>query len=193
MLVVASVVAASACASMQVHTYVPRGADLRTYHTYGWAPAGAFGTGDPRLDNNTLFIERLRSAVGQQLGRKNWRQVPAGDADLVIHFHARVDQRLKLTEPFELLDTRDQRDRGPQVYDAGTLLLDFVEPRSNTLVWRGWAEGTVDGVIDDQSWMNERIDAAVARILTTFPTNPVPASRSDRRPQPVPDRGRFPA
>jgi hypothetical protein len=55
------------------------------------------------------------------------------------------------------------------VYDAGTLVLDFVDARTNALVWRGWSEGNLDGVIDDQAWMEEHIDRAVARILDRLP------------------------
>lgn len=163
------VAAVAACAPMQVHTYVPPAADLRKYHTYAWAPAGTFDTGDPRLDNNTLFVERLQSAVERQLARKGWAPVAASEADLVIHFHARVDQRLDLADVRGSGHGPGAAQGGPLVYDAGTLLLDFVEPRSNTLVWRGWATGSVDGVIDNQAWMNEKLDAAVERILATFP------------------------
>lgn len=169
-LLLAGVVTLAGCAPMQVHTYVPRNAELRKFHTYAWAPAGAFETGDPRLDNNTLFLERLRGAVEQQLARKGLAPVVGADADVVIHFHARVDQRLDMShEPVPGL-SKDGAG-GPSVYDAGTLLLDFIDPRSNTVVWRGWAEGSVEGVIDNQAWMNERIDAAVARILATFPAS----------------------
>jgi hypothetical protein len=55
------------------------------------------------------------------------------------------------------------------VYDAGTLLIDLVDARTNRLVWRGWAEGSVDGVIDNQEWMEARIDEAVTRILERLP------------------------
>ena len=57
----------------------------------------------------------------------------------------------------------------PRVYDAGTLLLDFIDTRTHTLAWRGWAEGSFDGVIDDQQWMEETIDKAVERILARLP------------------------
>lgn len=160
---------AGACAPMQVHTYVPRGSDVRSFHTYAWAPAGAFDTGDPRLDDNTMFVDRLQSAVERQLARKGWATAVGGQADLVIHFHARVDQRLDLAEPSRPGRANEAGAGGPQVHDAGTLLLDFIEPRSNRLVWRGWAEGSIEGVIDNQAWMNEKIDGAVERILATFP------------------------
>ena len=168
-LILGALIAAVACAPLQVHTYMPRSADLTRYHTYAWAPAGAFETGDPRLDNNTLFIERLRSAVDRQLADKRWALAPANDADLVIHFHTRVDQRLDLRDAVIPESTSEDSGGGPLVYDAGTLLLDFFEPRTNMLVWRGWAEGSVEGVIDNQAIMNQKIDTAVARILATFP------------------------
>ena len=47
--------------------------------------------------------------------------------------------------------------------------IDFVDARTNTLVWRGWSEGNFDGVIDDQAWMEEQIDRAVIRILERLP------------------------
>jgi hypothetical protein len=161
--------ASAACAPMQVHTYMPRGADLQKYRTYAWAPPADFATGDPRLDNNTLFLERLKGAVERQLTRKGWLATDAATADVVIHFHARIDQRLDLTDTVERTRASEDSGGGPLVYDAGTLLLDFIERRSNTLVWRGWAEGSVDGVIDNQAWMNEKVDTAVERIFAAFP------------------------
>jgi Domain of unknown function (DUF4136) len=47
--------------------------------------------------------------------------------------------------------------------------LDLVDAPTDTLVWRGWAEGSIQGAIDDQTLMEERIDEAVARILARLP------------------------
>jgi hypothetical protein len=57
----------------------------------------------------------------------------------------------------------------PYVYDAGTLLLDLVDAKSNPLVWRAWAEGSIDGAIDNQDWMEARIDEAVGKIVARLP------------------------
>ena len=56
----------------------------------------------------------------------------------------------------------------PFVDEAGTLLLDFIDTRTNRLAWRGWAEGGFDGAIDNQDWMEARIDDAVAKIWRGF-------------------------
>jgi hypothetical protein len=48
-------------------------------------------------------------------------------------------------------------------------MLDFTDRRTNQLAWRGWAERSFDGVIDDQKWMEATIDKTVARILARLP------------------------
>jgi uncharacterized protein DUF4136 len=55
------------------------------------------------------------------------------------------------------------------VYEAGSLLIDFVDTASDTLVWRGWVDGNIDDAIDDQEWMERKVDQAVAEILEDFP------------------------
>lgn len=54
-------------------------------------------------------------------------------------------------------------------YEAGTLVLDIVDARTNRVIWRGWAERGMDGVIDNQEWMEEEIDEVVTRILERLP------------------------
>jgi len=37
------------------------------------------------------------------------------------------------------------------------------------LLWRGWVEANVDGVVGNQHWMEAQIDEAVARIFDRLP------------------------
>jgi len=88
-----------------------------------------------------------------------------------VHIHARVEQRLD-SATFDGTGHRcDSEDCQSQVYDVGTLLIDFIDRRTNTLAWRGWAEGSLDGVIDDQRWMEKVIDDAVVKIFARLPRN----------------------
>jgi hypothetical protein len=57
----------------------------------------------------------------------------------------------------------------PFIYDKGTLFVDLVDPHTHKVIWRGWAEGSIDGVIDHQAWLESRIDDAVAAILARLP------------------------
>jgi Domain of unknown function (DUF4136) len=176
--VMAGSIAIAGCASMQVGSYLERNADLGRLQSYAWDDAEPGPTGDARLDNNEIFQARVESSVDEQLQRHGLRQV-AANPDVLVHYHVSVTQKV---------DVRTiDRDYGycpdcePFVYDAGTLFIDLVDPRSKRIVWRGWAESAVDGVIDDQEWLNERVDEAVARILQRLPIRqklPMPNSRN---------------
>ena len=104
----------------------------------------------------------------------SWRRVdfektgPA-TADVLLHIHARMEQRLD-TAAFDPIDGHCINDDcRPEVYDAGTLMVDFMDRRTNRLAWRGWAERSFDGVIENQEWMEATIDKTVARILARLP------------------------
>lgn len=157
----------AACASLRVNSYMRSGIDFHQYHVYRWASAEQFDTGDPRLDNNRIFLDRLRSSIDRRLAARGLEASTSERQDLVLHVHMRIKQQLDLT-------TTDARfgpcvGCGPTVFEAGTLVIDFVDARSGILVWRGWSEGSLDGVIDNQQWLESRLDDAVSRITSRLP------------------------
>jgi Domain of unknown function (DUF4136) len=152
----------SGCASIEVRSFTERGTDFSRYHTYNWAADGQQPTGDPRLDNNPFFQARVQADVDEQLSKRGFEKVTSGTPDLVLRYYAKVDQRLEVSNAYCV-------DCKPSVYDAGTLLIDLVDARSNNLVWRGWAEGSIDGAIDNQLWLEEKVDEAVRLILERLP------------------------
>lgn len=164
-----AVLTLSGCALRSVESYAQRGADLQAYHTYSWGPGDALSTGDPRLDNNELFDKRVRTGVEKELARKGLEKATSGMPDLLVHYHASVTQKIDtsaLDRGYRYCADADCR---AYVYDAGTLFIDLIDARANELVWRGWAEGSVDGAIDNQELMETQIDEAVARILQKLP------------------------
>ncbi len=60
----AALLLSAGCASVTVGSFAERGADLGQYHTYAWAPGDGVTTGDPRLDNNRFFEDRVRAVFG---------------------------------------------------------------------------------------------------------------------------------
>jgi hypothetical protein len=159
--------ALTGCASSEVNSYIARGVDLRAPQTYNWALPDARSTGDPRLDNNRFFQEHVQAAVEAQLADRGFEKTDS--PDLIVRYHASVTQDIANPEAEE----RDNcEEYWPEVYDQGTLSIDLVDARTDRLVWRGWAKGSIDGVIDDQEWMERRIDEAVSRIMRSLPRNP---------------------
>lgn len=162
-----SALALMGCATMNLSSHAERGLDFAQYRTYDWGPADALPIGNPRLDNNPFFHQRVQADVEKQLATMGFEETTSGTPDLLIHYHASINQRLDVSGADRKYGYCD--DCKPYVYDAGTLLLDFVDARTNKLVWRGWAERSMDGVIDNQEWMEEEIDEVVTRILERFP------------------------
>jgi uncharacterized protein DUF4136 len=162
--------ALTGCASMNVSSLLERENSFPRYRTYNWAPPEALETGDPRLDNNPFFHERIQADVEKQLAARGFEKTASGVPDLLIHYRASVRQRVDVNgvDPESAYCKNEDACR-PYAYEAGTLLIDLVDTRTDKLVWRGWAEDSVDGVIDNQRLMEEKIDKAVTRILQRLP------------------------
>lgn len=166
-LAAAAVLSMAACgAATRVNASLERGMNFTQYKSYMWAADDRFNTGDPRLDNNRFFQNRLRGRVDQVMRARGFEQTSAATAELVIHYHANITQQMDvnaLDAKYGYCETCHS-----SIYDAGTITLDMVDARSNTLVWRGWSEGSLDG-IDSQALIEARLDEAVTKILQKLP------------------------
>ncbi len=54
-------------------------------------------------------------------------------------------------------------------FDQGTLVVDVVDVRTSNVIWRGWAQDTMTGVIDDQQRLEEQVTKNVARMMARLP------------------------
>jgi hypothetical protein len=163
-----SVLSLTACATtMSVSSHVARGVDFARYRTYDWGPADDLPAGDPRLDRNPFYQDRLQGAVEKQLAARGFERSVSGTPDLLVHYHASIDQRLDVHD----MDRRyghcvtDDCQSDVTSYEAGTLVLDIVDTRTNDVIWRGWAQDSVEGVLDNQDKMARQIREAVERML----------------------------
>ncbi len=161
--------ALNACASLKVNSFLERGADLNQYRTYAWGPADTWSTGDPRLDNNTVFANRVRSQVEKHLTAKGLEATTSALPDVFVHYHLNMSQRLDVRTLDGNPTTAEDSGNRAYIYDAGTLMVELIDARSARVVWRGWAEGSFDGMIDNQALLEARVDEAVQKILQRLP------------------------
>ena len=166
-----SLLAWTACATMNVSSHVQRGLDLTQYRTYDWGPADALPTGDPRLDQDPYFQDHVQGAFEKQMAARGFARAGAQGPDLLIHYHASITQRIdvnRLDQAYGYCYEGDCRVRVIE-YEAGTLVLDVVDARTNSVIWRGWAQHNVAGVLGDRDKMARKIDEAVRRMLERLP------------------------
>src|SRR5688572_17790364 len=171
--------AAGCLALMPVSSHVERSVEFARYRTYDWAPADALPLTDERLRANPFFIDEMHGAIDVELNRRGLVRATAERADLLVHYHAAVTERLEGgTRPGRVQDClADGCTLEVTSYDAGTLVIDFVDASTNRLVWRGWAEHRLEDMLGDPGEVRKRVQSGVRRIFATLPLTVIATSR----------------
>jgi hypothetical protein len=166
--------AAAACeAPPATGQYSDPAADFSRYSSFGWGESDLLPTGDARLDNNPFFNSSVRAALEQQLTAKGLRRTEAQDADLVVHYHVSISERMDVAAIDRRYSNCAEEGCEPEVIvsDEGTLMFDFVDARSQRLVWRGWIRGYVPpGILGDQAALDLAIRESVPLVLQNYPS-----------------------
>jgi hypothetical protein len=172
--VVAATIAAG-CATMNVSSHVERGMDFSQFGTFDWGPADALPTGDPRLDNNPFFRDYLTGAVERELAGRGYRLASDSGPHLLMHFHANVSQRFEVhgMEPSNYPNCYPNCEPAVAEYEDGTIVIDAVDAATGNVVWRGWAQDNVRGLLDDQDAMQRHIERSVRKMFERFPRGPL--------------------
>jgi hypothetical protein len=161
--------AIAACAPLSVSSYIHPAADFSRYQTYDWGARDALPTGDPRLDNNPFFDSQVRASVERELAGKGYRRVPERP-DLILHYHASVQQKVDVYRVDA--EAGYGSESAALQYEEGTLVIDVADATSRQIIWRGWGQSDVEGVINDQSRMEKRVAEVVQKILARLPARP---------------------
>jgi Domain of unknown function (DUF4136) len=171
LILVVSAIAGGCAATMTVSSHVDRQMNFAEYRTYDWGPADALPKGDPRLDRNPFFKDHVQGAVERQLALRGLQLSSSGTADLLIHYHAHVAERIDVSKADRAYGFCRVADCPPEPiwYEAGTLVLDFMDARTNKLVWRAWAQNSVQDMLRDRDKMAKTIDRAVSLMLQQLP------------------------
>ena len=171
-MVTVAALAVTGCATMNVSSHVEQGLDFSQYHTYGWGPADALPTRDARLDGDPFFHDHMQGAVDKSLQSRGLTLLTSsGPADLLLHYHASVTERLQANRLEQAYGacTPESCPGGVTEYEAGTIVLDVVDARTNRVIWRAWAQEDLKRLIDDHDRMAKQIDAAVTRMMRRLP------------------------
>ena len=164
----------AACSSVHVTTDFDPGADFAALETWAWLARKAQATGDPHMDS-TLLHERIRGAVEAQLAERGYGKTASGRADFLVAYHTAVERKMDVDTVYRGYGY------GPSVYgwgpghetvvyeyDQGTLLLDFLDPKTKRLLWRGSASAVVSESSTPEQ-RTRRINEAVSKLLDHFP------------------------
>ena len=120
------------------------------------------------LQRNTLVDNRIREALRRDLEARGFRYQPDGQADFVIAYYARERERAEVEPIGYGMPYRWRWGWGPGVwtryYTQGSVVVDFIEPAGNQLIWRGRVTDTVNGL--EQS--DKEIDKGAKALVKHF-------------------------
>lgn len=161
----------SACATMNVSSHMVGGLDFTQYHSWQWAPADALPATDARL-NNAFFQDHFQGAVERQFTTRGYTQTAAGGtSDLLVHYHANVSPKMAVNTGDPSYGACYDENCTVRVLEneVGTIVLDVIDARTNQLIWRGWAQTSIEGVLDQPERLDARIQKAVKGMFARFP------------------------
>jgi hypothetical protein len=145
------------CASIHTRSEVAPETNLGRYRTFGWLPP--FNGEEPL----TIVDQQVRGALRKQLMQKGLVEATGGPPDFLVGYHVIQERKVAVTDWGNGL-----YGWGPQEmpYTDGTLVVDFVDPTSNQVIWRGQATGAVEhpGAINVK-----RLEKAVAMMIRRYP------------------------
>ena len=141
---------------------------LKTFEWMGMAKNSVSANASTAMLQNGLIDKRVRSAVKSQLEAKGLRENP-DSADFVIMYHAGTEQKVNVTN-YGYGYGRGWGGGGVDVqqYTQGTLILDFVDPKTKSLLWRSVATGALAST-PDPSTAEQKVTDIIAQMLVDYP------------------------
>ncbi len=185
------------CSTVLVQSDYDREINFTNFHTFDWTTQSenAGSNADQRI---TLFERRLKKSVDKELTANGFQKQTAERPDFLIAYSIQVEDQVNVLSSgygygaygyrgyghgyshrygyggyghgygHHRYGYRSRYYGGSRLYAEVTLVLDFVDPESNNVIWRGLYKDEIDesGIL---IMTEEKITKAVKKILKEFP------------------------
>lgn len=142
-----------------------KSANFAVFRTYAWVPGAA-------LDK--MNHERIIGAINTQLISKRLAMIDRQDnPDLLVAYHAAFDRDLQITGfasgfgGFRFPRSYSGTARAEDIV-TGTLIVDLIDARTKTIVWRGTATKEINANAKPQQ-RDKNINRAAEKLFKNYP------------------------
>ncbi|HEY3353946.1 MAG TPA: DUF4136 domain-containing protein [Polyangia bacterium] len=133
--------------------------DLGRYRTFAWyTPVSPRGPETPA-------DQEIKAAIRRSLAAKGIVEAAGGNPDFLVTYHIVLQEEEDTEWGFAY-----PPGAGPETYIdiEGTLVVDFIDPRQDRVIWRG----TASQVVNTPDRVHRmKLDDAVSKMLTRYPGN----------------------
>jgi hypothetical protein len=167
---VAVLIAVIGCSPLTVNYDYDTAADFTAMKTFGWMPPAGNAVSDD------LLVKRIRSSVNAQLQAKGRTEVPENpDFMIAMQLSGKttyggstgVGASVGIPVGRGTISVGGGKSK-PHEKTEGTLVLDFVDAKTQSLVWRATAAAAVVPKASPEE-QQERINKVIAEMLVHFP------------------------
>lgn len=178
--VFALVIGLIGCRTFNVRTDWDPDASFADLQRYFWVEPPEVEGADPFVDN-TLLRKRVRLAVEAEMNERGFQSADQRDgADFLVTYSVILEERLRVDGYSSTGGHYRGRYTGfgyvhhtasVRNYQESTLIIDFLAPNDDDLIWRGWGTGIVRTRDRgrDRDRTRDRLEKGVAAILRSFP------------------------
>ena len=153
-----------AAVGQDVHYNFMPGTNFSKYHTYKWVSIPS------NVHPNQIVSQEIMQAADNQLSMKGFTKTDSDKADLYVGYQCSID-REREWNAWGMgggLRWGGMGSVESSTIQNGTLAIDFYDPSSKELIWRGQATKTLNPSGNQQKDM-ERLNKAMAKLLKNFP------------------------
>lgn len=175
--VATAALSAASCSSTSVHSDFDHHADFGSYSTFAWHTPGTTDS-RPTTGANQIVDGRIRRAVAETLSAKGYAQAAPDSADLNVTYYTSMNSHLRVYATgwgygwgggpywgYGYSCWPGWSSVGATTYHEGTIIVDVIDRDKNQLVWRG----VITSSLSKKSSSEEKINAAITRVLSDFP------------------------
>lgn len=179
MLLLLLLVGLTACQSFNVRSDWDDTVSFEGYKRYFWLEPPIAEGADPFADND-LLRKRVRKAIEANLTTRGFQPVTQReDADFLVTYGVQLDEKLRINGTTGVYGGYGGYGRWPigvgtgigttdvRNYQEAILIVDFLSPQKEELVWRGWGSGFIQ--TRDRDRGQQRFEAGVKAVLDAFP------------------------
>jgi hypothetical protein len=155
---------AGAAGAQEVRYNFMPGTDFSKYHTYKWVDIPS------NVHPNQIVAQEIRDAINNTLQAKGFVLATGEKADLYVGYQCSVDQQREWSAwgMGGGLRWGGMASAESSTITNGMLAVDFYDPASQQLIWRGTAAQTLNPSGNQQKDL-ERLNKAVGKLLKNFP------------------------
>jgi hypothetical protein len=134
----------------------------------------------PKEGSDTLTDDRIMHAINAAMAEKGYSSSEKADADFYVLFHTDVTSKTKIVTDYQQVGLYPYGygyiGYGGMViptthaytYDEAKLIVDFIDPKENKIIWRGIATDRLKS-LDTPEKRSRYIDEVITKLLKSFP------------------------